>query len=300
MYLAGLKQGATVPMLALPGTVTNSQGIYHVQVPWDSLPAKYFDSLGGVDLTLSADNGKPAADWELPALPPTGSIQIASSSQSSHRFVSPTTAVPGKSAARIDFELGTHPKVYDARSATLKTIAKMSGIGKDGRISISTVPSRRSRANSDGNAHTLGIAYKAGTGDWTQNGTNTLSESSSTMLGNRVNLRDFETSCGGAPAVNVRKAISTFAQLSDFKFAPHPSYPEANCSPIYHSGTFYKSSGKNSTYSAGLDAGPISVSAQAGWNSDTKLTWKVNKPSRFCGSTSSGPAASPRAEMHKA
>jgi hypothetical protein len=50
----------------------------------------------------------------------------------------------------------------------------------------------------------------------------------------------------------------------------------------------WKLKARNVTYSGGVDAGPINVSAQSGWNVETKIGWEMTKRTKICGSSSDG------------
>ncbi len=72
---------------------------------------------------------------------------------------------------------------------------------------------------------------------------------------------------------------------------------EPNCG-TYSSGYMYKTQGTNQTYSAGINLGPISVSAHTDWETDNKLKWNFSASTRLCGSTTGGWVSSPQAEAH--
>lgn len=110
---------------------------------------------------------------------------------------------------------------------------------------------------------------------------------------NRVNYRDYTYSCLEGTTTE-RRPDSMFALLTDNGYAGHPAWTTCQS---YSPGLFTRNAGTNDTYAAGVNVGPISVSAQAGWSSDVSLAWYLHAPSRYCGSTPKGPVASPRAEM---
>ena len=102
---------------------------------------------------------------------------------------------------------------------------------------------------------------------------------------NRVNYRDYNSSCG----YTTRKPMGFYAILpsGDFTYAGDTNYT-TGCSYYYPGGTPWKSSVTNYTYSAGVDIGPVNVSAQSGWNTATKMTYNVTSRSKICGSSSAG------------
>jgi hypothetical protein len=107
---------------------------------------------------------------------------------------------------------------------------------------------------------------------------------------NKINYRDYYNSC----YVSFwRKPLSVNALLTSFTYAPHVSW--RTCS-TYTAGTYSKTSGKNSTYSVGMDIGPANVSAQSGWDSLTEIAWTVKSRTKICGSSTAGWVSSGQAE----
>ena len=143
-----------------------------------------------------------------------------------------------------------------------------------------------------GSSHTLGVGVDGGSG-FRQSGTASIATSSgATVTGiadanvlNRVNYRDYISSCG----YTTRKPMGFYAILpsGDFTYAGDTNYT-TGCSYYYPGGTPWKSSVTNYTYSAGVDIGPVNVSAQSGWNTATKMTYNVTSRSKICGSSSAG------------
>lgn len=151
-----------------------------------------------------------------------------------------------------------------------------------------------------GTDHTLGIGYSSS--GFSQNGTSTISLNASASRSgvadvtawNKVNYRAYTYSC--RPGVEYRP-ISVNALLTKWTYWPHPT--TWNTCTTYTSGTYTKSSGTNVTYSGGVSLTGIgSVSAQSGWNSDTKFSWTVKQRTKICGSTTAGWVSSPQAETH--
>jgi hypothetical protein len=136
-----------------------------------------------------------------------------------------------------------------------------------------------------GNTHKLGIASSTPSGGWFQSGKGSLDMGTSggngaTVTGyiddniyNRVNYRDYFDPCSGYK----RMAVSTNALLSSTVWSGQPFWGSCN---VYSSGEFEKNSGTNVTYGTGVDVGPISVTAQAGWTTETKETWVITRGPR--------------------
>ncbi|WP_353510926.1 hypothetical protein [Intrasporangium sp.] len=144
----------------------------------------------------------------------------------------------------------------------------------------------------NGNDHTLGIGFSS-TGSnsgFKQSGTQSTNMAPSasrsgvadTYVWNKVNYRDYYSSC--SPSVT-RKPYSVNALLSNFTYTPHVTW--STCT-TYRGGTYTKYQGTNVTYGAGLDIGPINVSAQSGWKSNTEIAWTVTKRTTLCANSASG------------
>lgn len=152
-------------------------------------------------------------------------------------------------------------------------------------------------------SHTLGLGIQVDgpTGEWTQNGTAslTLTQGAGAQLpgvadasvGNQVNYRLWYGT-GDCFKISETRPESTYAFLSIAEYHAHVSYT-ASCSTAFHGGTYWKDSGKNVTFGAGIDVGWMSLSAQSGWTGDTKIEWVITQDSKLCGSTSQGWASSP-------
>lgn len=155
---------------------------------------------------------------------------------------------------------------------------------------------------SSSSSHTLGIAYKSGSGAWSQSGTasRTTSTSSSDHLSyngtlrNKVNYRKY-VGCDGTP-LNAEQWRSSSIHSLGSSVIIHSTRPDwqksANCTNYpATTGTKSKTSGSNVTYSAGVNFSKISLSARASYSSYTKQRWVPSGGSgRFnlCGSSSSG------------
>jgi len=155
-----------------------------------------------------------------------------------------------------------------------------------------------------GTSHVLGIGVKGGTGTWSGGGTVTFKESygagasvpgvADAYAHNSVQYRDYYYSfpC----QYTQRRPYSTLGLLDAFTYAPHVSF--THCLSIVKGGSYWKDQGTALTVAAGTDIGPISVSAQSGWNSATKLTWVLTSASHGCGSTT-GWASAPQMDVRQ-
>lgn len=144
-----------------------------------------------------------------------------------------------------------------------------------------------------GTSHTMGIGFNYDGNGWGANGTSKVEITTTDQrtqpnvvdatARNRVNYRDFKNPCNDVLTKPVE--IAALMPTSDFLYAPHKDFNTVCAN--YTGGTYTKAQGTNATFSAGVDVGPISVSAQSGYNTDTKITWNFTAASKLCGNTSS-------------
>jgi hypothetical protein len=147
--------------------------------------------------------------------------------------------------------------------------------------------------------HTLGVgvSHNGSHGSFRQSGTGSISLAAGGERGgaadatvwNRINYRDLRWTCS---ATVERRPINVYGVLTNFTYKPHVSF--GACTP-YTGGIYWKTRGRNVTYGAGMDMGPISVSAQSGHNSESKTAWTVRRRTKLCGSTAVGWASAPQA-----
>jgi hypothetical protein len=155
-----------------------------------------------------------------------------------------------------------------------------------------------------GTSHVLGIGVKGGSGTWSGGGTVTFKETygagasvpgvADAYAHNSVQYRDYYYSfpC----QYTQRRPYSTQGLLDAFTYAPHVNF--THCLSMVKGGSYWKDQGTALTVAAGTDIGPISVSAQSGWNSATKLTWVLTSASHGCGSTT-GWASAPQMDVRQ-
>ncbi|MBB1243907.1 hypothetical protein GL263_10105 [Streptomyces durbertensis] len=153
-----------------------------------------------------------------------------------------------------------------------------------------------------GNSHTLGIGIKgAASRTWSQSGTASRSfgaSSEDTRKGaykwhNRVNYRQYRgTGCSIVGDSYQIRPVGYYALGTDPATVKRPKW--TSCTP-YSSGTRTKTSGRNATFSTGVDTPHVSLSAQSGWSKSTKMSWKISGKVKLCGNTKNGWASSPQA-----
>jgi hypothetical protein len=147
---------------------------------------------------------------------------------------------------------------------------------------------------SNGVDHSLGIGIRNGnTGAWKGSGSSTISLNSqgsqsrivNSSVWNRVNYRDYIDQCAQDTK---RRPLSYYDMLSnDWAPVAHVKFT-ASCSIKLDGATWSTGSAKNKTYGAGVDLGPINVSAQSGYNSSMDLKFRFTQKSKLCGNSSLG------------
>jgi hypothetical protein len=160
-----------------------------------------------------------------------------------------------------------------------------------------------------GNTHTLGIGLSATEGGANMSAAGQSSISSSAgarvtgivneFVVNKVNYRRYRLYGNACPAKRHKwRAEGFYALLPDAEFTNSGSAIYSACNAITPRFEGWKENGTNATYSGGVTLFGFGLSAQAGWNQETKMTWDVTRNSWICGSTSVGWVESPKAEVH--
>jgi hypothetical protein len=156
--------------------------------------------------------------------------------------------------------------------------------------------------------HQLGIAFKTSAGGWSQNGTQTFTESGGgsadvsglwdNQVNNKVNYRAITWYC--ANGAQGWMPDSTYALAYPILGWPHSSHPKWSSCVTYGSGAVMtKTQGKNTTYGYGVSFGEVSLSTQSGWDQSVDIKFNFTATSKLCGSTGAGWVGSPEAEAHQ-
>ncbi len=147
-------------------------------------------------------------------------------------------------------------------------------------------------------SHTLGIgvgtSFSGSPMKWHAAGTETVSrsidESQSGIVQkwawNLVNYRDVQTSCsdgrGHTTRYTQRSPLGINTAFSRFTIAGSSPLLTEHCRRRQRGYDMTKNTARNETVSGGVDLGPISVSAQSGWNEGTKYHVDVTHISWQC------------------
>lgn len=150
-------------------------------------------------------------------------------------------------------------------------------------------------------SHTVGVGYKSNTGSWTANGSVTTSISTSSgqsvsnltnvYIHNSINYRRWNCSEGSDNTSIVGTELRP-AGFYDIFAEPHTAtnhaYYSLGCADKSPTTTVWKTSGTNQTFSAGITTPLTNLSARSGFDTGTRLSFKVTANSRICGNSSAG------------
>ncbi|MBB3091997.1 hypothetical protein [Nocardioides albus] len=153
-----------------------------------------------------------------------------------------------------------------------------------------------------GTSHSLGVAVNFG-GGWKGSGSTSKTTSSSASQGdvattrryyNRVKYRYYTNSCGVGYGYRWRP-YSIQELVAGYVLVTRITYPNSRCNTYDASYSYEKHQGRNTTYGTGVDLAQVNVSAQSGYNSDTKLSWPdFTGRAKLCWSSTAGREQSAR------
>ena len=187
---------------------------------------------------------------------------------------------------------------------------------KWGRIfSPAAIPTDVTETNAS--SHTLGVGFQNTAKVWSATGTTSMTVTSSGSGGytglwneylyNRLNYRDYPCTFQNGTTQVTRRVYDTSGKVTDTggwagamptSWAANPS-----TNPCYKRGAgwyYTKLNATNTTFSGGVNLGPLTVSSQAGWDSSTSIKWgtiPAGMTALECGSGPGGPESSQSAEM---
>lgn len=178
--------------------------------------------------------------------------------------------------------------VYNGLRERFMTVSSWSGA--KGKVTVTSA-----------GKNTLGVGWKAEGKGWKVNGSKSVSNSSSATgvmpdvinkhMYNLVNYRDYEywQSCPfSTTRIGVERRPTGMNDLIN-SYMPAAGHVYNSYCVDKATGTYGKSQGKNVTYSTGVETpGGANFSAQAGFDSETKVEFTVTQHSFFCGDNSAG------------
>jgi len=270
---------------------------------------------GSVAAPAGAASAEPAAAGPFgraaPALTPAGLIRTPAIERTTTSSLAPTVSSV------------TAPADYGPKGTTLcftqATSTYKYAVTEGFASAWSWTGAKVSFTEDNSSTHTLGVAFQDSTGGWSASGSYQWTESSGSggtvpglwdnWVENEVNYRMYNeywsNYCLGEPTeylTHLWQPDSTSVLLYPilgWSHSIHPNWSGHSGCGVYSGGNMYKQSGTDTTQSAGVGFGPISLSAQAGWNSNIKEDFIFTQSSQLCGSTNSGWVSSPEAEAHQ-
>ncbi len=148
--------------------------------------------------------------------------------------------------------------------------------------------------------HHLGVATKVANGPWQANGSvgRSIAQGAGQEVGNVAdaaiynswNYREYigSTSASLERDCKTLFAISVYDIFNEpYTYAPHQNFPYA-CVSKSHGAALRKVTHNNVTYAAGVDLGPINVSARSGYDNGTEIRWTVDRNSKACSNNVDG------------
>jgi hypothetical protein len=211
-----------------------------------------------------------------------------------------TTAVDRRSG-RFDREFASRQGIASTAVAPLVCDDRVSGWQRDKREiwgrsqgfpGVGTAKASHGRSTNN----TMGVAVQSSGGVWKSSGTRTREAGISASLpastgsyrvGSRVNYQDISNDC--MLRNPYRSRPHSFADVASDRVSVSRQTPSAYCRTRPRGADFTKNSGKNVTYSHGITVHGIGLSAQAGWESTTKIYFDFTEGSgRLCGPNVNG------------
>lgn len=138
---------------------------------------------------------------------------------------------------------------------------------------------------SNGNSHTLGIAYKGG-----QSGTLTISASTSSSttaaqatLYNTVQYRPWYDSCYPNEWWKPYAVVTLMSSYSQIAIVNYPY-----CTAVAANVTYTKNTSSNLTFSGGVSIKGVGLTAKSGWDSAVRMSMAPTRNGYVCGNSSVG------------
>lgn len=322
---AALPIGSSIDMFPLPNTTTDASGHYFVQMSSPgSIPDKYKEpGTGAVSIEVDViESGKVMV---------TGNSVNYDSVAGAWEDAETGDAVPaGGATEAMDFGTGmatdmAAPAGDDSGTPVATEVSPYAGGSGCGWVVTGRnlgQPEHFLNVNSwrygkgmvvegSTSSHTLGWGV-SGDGKFSDlkfGGRITLSLTSGTgnkvwasglvnqSVSNRVNSSDSRMYCGGSPTNNIRRRVT-----DTYAFLDSTLQHDINHTAFFSSvqgvsvGGWNTTSAHSATMGSGLDLGPISVSAQSGFDKGTVLEFNITKPGFIGGSSVNGPHQSARVD----
>lgn len=305
----GFVPGSTLELLRLSPVRTRADGSFSLALPDRAELGGYLDEWGRIDLTVTISDAQVVTQFrettpyapdrsgraaELTLDLSTGELTETLGDPTPQRHRLPLTSAALSAARRAS--AAVHP---------CRVTAGKMHLGRRERFMFvnNWVGAKATVRQLSGTSHTLGVGTKVSGQSWSANTSTTKTiatrnEASQTgvvdrWVRNRVNYQDFHYTglCDYPGEHTDRVPSSVHTLISDLvrrPTLPHLTDP-AGCSPRRKGYSYTKDETTNLTVTAGVDLGPVNVSAASGWTDETAWVVHVTKKSKECWSNAEGP-----------
>ncbi|GAA3805384.1 hypothetical protein GCM10022226_26670 [Sphaerisporangium flaviroseum] len=270
-------------------------------------PAAWVTAPQGEDLTREGARTPPPGPSEPIGAAAAAEARRVEATPRTPAFTSVASAIDGGAITRAHMREGTMAatgtapgpcvtrivKRYNGREETYMGVYAWSG-------ALATV------TQADGADHTLGVAA-AGHGAWSSSGSltlsvragdsHTVSRVSDAWAIGTVNYGVLADSCNGRRSL---VPLSIGDPIKRFARAYHPRL-KASCITLYaNSSVWDKDQARNVRIGGGVSVAGFSASAQSGYDTRSKLSFRATRMTRLCGNRSTSVRLSSIVEAHKA
>ncbi|GAA2105433.1 hypothetical protein [Actinomadura alba] len=329
--LATAAKGATFTLPVVARTKTDAAGRFTLRLDETSLPARFRGTGGQVDIEMIAADSVREVHWRQTVTPsgaanvqsvagPSGTVPASFTFDLGRRpsVLEGSAAGSGTNTlAAAHADSGGAAKSYATAAARRPCGSPLSvtmgprhnGLREKFMKVLAWSGAKATVEQTTSSTHQLGVGAKYSGENWSASGkvsVQTRIEGGASTdnvadayVWNKVNYRDIIVKCI-APSGGWTRTDRTptgFNDLNaDFTRAPHTNL--RFCATKLP-GKYWKTRGRNTTFETGVDMGPISVSAQAGFDSNTKLQYVVTRKSKLCGNSSAGWLSSSQIESRR-
>ncbi|MGA3058442.1 MAG: hypothetical protein ABSE70_10490 [Candidatus Limnocylindrales bacterium] len=336
--LAAAKVGVAIDLPVVASATTDQSGRW-AATP-SAVPASHINAIGVANLMAEYTAGDSTLSWSFPLRvstpsPATGSAapQLGGTGASVRLRADlgtdsgvddldqPAAQWRGQDARRLTsaglLRVPTSPKITPARAAAAVTSASGSGICyplievlsgnykyqiPEHFANVWSWPGVEAHLiQTQSSYHTLGVAYQASDGTWSQSGETSFTETfgagkdnivlGSAAISNEVNYAEYLWSPGCSFQTSTWRPVGTAymgTPVSYYLGSQVPNWAANGCAQEPRGAKDTKTQGTNPKIALGVSFGPISLSAQAGWDSSVSEEFHYNQPSYYCGSERGG------------
>jgi hypothetical protein len=321
--------GKTFTLPVVARTKTDAAGRFSLRIDESRLPAGFRRADGAIDLELVAADSAHEVRWRQTVAPARAAGVRTAASTAGTAPVSftfdlgdepsvlaagaPATSGAGTFAAtsaESANRFATAAKRPCGSPLSVTPGARHKGLGEKFMKVLAWSGAKATVEQTTSSTHKLGVGVKYAGGSWSASGSVSLQTkieggaSTDNVVDayawNKVNYRDMNIKCiapGKDGWTRTDRSPTSFNDLnSKFTRAQHT---KLQFCATKLPGRYWKTKGRNVTFDGGVDLGPISVNAQAGFDSTTKLQFNVTKKTKLCGTSSAGWLSSAQVEARR-